>query len=508
MQESKILEYLDIFVEAVISQQVNEMFRESAEDTLTRYVNIPTVERKRTALHMAAQNNRRVKSSQLLSSRLLDLKANYTLVDVDNQGLLHICASHGNVALLSYGYKKLGLPLDAVDVKGRTPLHLAALEGKEQSAGPLIAWAKNVDTKDVDGMTPLHLAALSQNFRIVKHLLIKGATRNVKDTRKKLPRDIAILRNDPDIKKLLDEPCFLAGLNPVRPPIKPIKNDYCQFIFYHFIMLARYGLVAVFILPDLYFPFGCVSLVLFAAVVITFEVVSNMDPGFHEKPTDVTVVDLYQKYYPDFVCAYCEVRRGHNDKHCQYCHRCVKRFDHHCPWIRNCVGGRNQKLFTLFLVFTELDFIYHSAIGVLDFIGLVPHDSPLYENFAQESNGIDRTIALAVSVLCFVCAVIVAPLFWVQVTNFFYKTTTHQRFARGNASRKEPFETSEVSDTQSMLLSQYQEPEFDFLESGVGHTSESILNRDFVTVFDNSGCCGLSKRRRLTVAEPSSKDEI
>jgi hypothetical protein len=405
--------------------------------------------------------------------------------------------------LLSYAYKKLHLQLEEADIRGRTPLHLAALEGKEQSAGPLIAWSSDVDVKDGDGMTPLHLAALSQNFRIVKHLLIRGATRNVKDSRLKLPRDIAILRNDLDIKKLLDEPCLLADLNPIRPPVKPIKNDYCQFLFYHFIMLARYALVMAFIMPDLYFPIGVVSLLLFTAVFVCFELVSNLNPGFIEKEEECSVTDLYQKYYPDFVCAYCEVRRGHNDKHCQYCHRCVKRFDHHCPWIRNCVGVRNQKLFTLFLTLTELDFIYHFLIGVLDFIAVLPHNDPLYLNsFADVEGSIDRQIALAVSVLCFICAVVVAPLFWVQLTNLIYNTTTHQRFAK--AGKTETSMVSENSDTQSMLLSQYQEPEFDFLESGVGHSSESILNRDIVTVYESRGCFGLLKRRRLTIAEPST----
>lgn len=458
---------------------------------------------------MAAQNNRRVTLTQLLSSRLLELGADYRLKDAEAQGLLHICASHGNVALLSYAYKKLNLSLEDADARGRTPLHLSALEGKEQSAGPLIAWSTNVDTPDGDGMTPLHLAALSQNFRIVKHLLIRGATRNVKDSRMKLPRDIAILRNDQDIKKLLDEPCLLADLNPIRPPVKPIKNDYCQFLFYHFIMLARYVLVMVFILPDLYFPFGLISLLLFVSVFVSFEIVSNMNPGYIDKAEECSVTELYQKYYPDFVCAYCEVRRGHNDKHCQYCHRCVKRFDHHCPWIRNCVGERNQKLFTLFLILTEIEFIYHFVIGVLDFAGELPHDSPMYNNLFETAEGrIDREIALAVSVLCFLCAFVVAPLFWVQVTNLIYNTTTHQRFANAAKGNTEGRNASESSDTQSMLLSQYQEPEFDFLESGMGHSSESILNRDIVTIYENKGCFGLIKRRRLTIAGPSTfRDE-
>jgi hypothetical protein len=60
MQEAKIIEYFEIFVDTVTSTQVQELFGDKAQESLATYLNITTVERKRTALHMAAQNNRRV----------------------------------------------------------------------------------------------------------------------------------------------------------------------------------------------------------------------------------------------------------------------------------------------------------------------------------------------------------------------------------------------------------------------------------------------------------------
>jgi hypothetical protein len=60
MQEAKIIEYFEIFVQTVTSTQVHDLFGENAQECLATYLNITTVERRRTALHMAAQNNRRV----------------------------------------------------------------------------------------------------------------------------------------------------------------------------------------------------------------------------------------------------------------------------------------------------------------------------------------------------------------------------------------------------------------------------------------------------------------
>lgn len=34
--------------------------------------------------------------------------------------------------------------------------------------------------------------------------------------------------------------------------------------------------------------------------------------------------------------------------------RCVVRFDHYCPWVYNVVGGKNHRVFVVFLTATVL----------------------------------------------------------------------------------------------------------------------------------------------------------
>jgi len=59
----------------------------------------------------------------------------------------------------------------------------------------LLAWDAEVNAEDASGLTPLHLAIKAseelKSTRSVRHLLIKGADRNMKDKMGRTPMDIA-----------------------------------------------------------------------------------------------------------------------------------------------------------------------------------------------------------------------------------------------------------------------------------------------------------------------------
>lgn len=58
----------------------------------------------------------------------------------------------------------------------------------------MLAWKADVNAVDINGITPLHLAIKSaeelKSSRSVRHLLIKGALRNVKDKNNRTPIDV------------------------------------------------------------------------------------------------------------------------------------------------------------------------------------------------------------------------------------------------------------------------------------------------------------------------------
>lgn len=261
--------------------------------------------------------------------------------DFQGQAVTHISASNGQLALLAYFYKELQVPLDLKDNAGRTPLHIAALEGQEQSAGLLIALSIDMNLQDDEGMTPLHLAALSKSYRIVRHLLMRGAKKDIENKAGATPLRVAEQIGAPtQIQEVLEDSLFLSQLNPVRPPIQPVSNSSTTFIFYIVLFTVRYILISVSYVPFVDEWLGFVSFAIFIVTFVCFIIPSRMDPGYVSKEGDKTLVDLYETYNGDFVCPYCEVKRPHSNKHCQHCNRCVKKFDHHCPWIHNCVGAK------------------------------------------------------------------------------------------------------------------------------------------------------------------------
>jgi len=72
-------------------------------------------------------------------------------------------------------------------------LHWAAFAGSELSLGYILAWDAKVNATDAKGQTPLHLAVKSaedlRSTKSIKHLLIKGADKSIKDLTGKKPVD-------------------------------------------------------------------------------------------------------------------------------------------------------------------------------------------------------------------------------------------------------------------------------------------------------------------------------
>jgi len=339
------------------------------------FANRQTTEERKSALYLCTQNNRVVSLIQTLALRLLELGADPSIPDFQGNTCLHAAAARDQVRLVYFYVKVCDVDLGARNAKGRTALHVAALEGADQTASVIIAWSKDLDAKDDWGMTALHLAAFAQCYRVVRHLLMAGAQRSIRDNKSATARDLAITRNNPELADMLKPPSCISSLNPLHTPLQPSSNSYWNFILYHIVFLVRYAVVVLLLIPWVELPLGVGALCCFALSFSLFEVVSITDPGYVTKRENRDFSYLYKKYSPDYVCAYCETKRNKSVRHCQHCNRCVKvpskqHFDHHCPWLHNCVGKRwrlhrNIKLFFLFLSVNVVDFALQLAIGVM-----------------------------------------------------------------------------------------------------------------------------------------------
>jgi len=429
--------------------------------------------------------------------------------DVNGDTVLHIAASRGIAWLLVYFHLQLKMDANDRNARGRTPLHIAALEHQEQIAWLLSNWTSDIDARDGENMTPLHFAALANNYRIVRHLLMSGASRMVEDDQGMTPSDIAMLVRAFDLVKVLNEPSCLAKINPIKAPIKPIKQSKLLFVFFHILFALRYLLVFFFVLPGLSEEFLFTSCFLMAVNSLLYLWVSNKNPGYVESVPDHDLLYLYSIYNMESVCPSCETKRHSSTRHCQHCGKCVKKFDHHCPWINNCVGAGNHRLFTVFIVMLLLDFVYHCALGALDYAEMLPESNVVYHDFFKSTAIVRsrRNIGLAVAILCGICSFPVTSLCLVQIGNLLTGKTTHQRFAHKKATENEPLNTKVTeelpfrvtsSDTSSILIPP-NENDFAFF-SGTTLTA-GALSRDRIKISLRPRCFGLCVNREVTMED-------
>jgi ankyrin repeat protein len=73
-------------------------------------------------------------------------------------------------------------PREGVDSYGRTPLHYAAADSKQEEVARLLADGANVNAQDDNGWSPLHFAAQALSSECTAELLRAGADHSLQDS--------------------------------------------------------------------------------------------------------------------------------------------------------------------------------------------------------------------------------------------------------------------------------------------------------------------------------------
>jgi palmitoyltransferase ZDHHC13/17 len=300
-------------------------------------LNLQTRNLKRTPVFEAVWFNKRVKVIQKIVRKFVEYKPELLGKDADGQTLLHICTICGHLSLLAYFTLELKMSLEVFDNNQRTPLHIAALEGKEAASAFLIPYTENLELRDKNGFTPLQLAAFTSSYRTIRYLIMKGASRKSRTPDYNALEIGQIMTISNDVLNLLKEPACIEYLNPITPPLAKVSNSKNTFYLNIIVFLLRYLIIVLFFYDKLkiylIIPSAMLGILSFTFLIIS----SAVNPGYVSKGSGLA--ELYISHKEEDICAYCSLFKERSMKHCQRCNKCVKKFDHHCPWIHNCVGG-------------------------------------------------------------------------------------------------------------------------------------------------------------------------
>ena len=161
-------------------------------------------ERINASLILAAETNDHDLCKRLLDKRELgELAAKCASRDSLGNTALHIASAKGFLkvceTLLDYGEK---IEINGKNLDGRSPLHLACLNGFKDIALLLVRSGALVNSPDEQGNTPVHLAAVSGNLALVEWFITKSPDLHLKNSSGKTPSD---LTSNPSIKQILEK---------------------------------------------------------------------------------------------------------------------------------------------------------------------------------------------------------------------------------------------------------------------------------------------------------------
>lgn len=121
-----------------------------------------------TTLHFAAKG-----PSLEVTKFILDQNLGVNVKDVKGQSPLHIAAAHGRKNIVEFFVREVGVYVDDLDNSGKTPLHIAAQNGYKDVVELLLKSNANVGIKSFDDFTPLHYAVKNNHMGVIKVLLGK-----------------------------------------------------------------------------------------------------------------------------------------------------------------------------------------------------------------------------------------------------------------------------------------------------------------------------------------------
>ena len=116
---------------------------------------------------------------------------------------LHAAARQGKVDIVKYLIQSSNIDINAMDMKGNTPLHYACMDGNDDVVNLLVSCAADVNASNKDKLSPLHCAARTGKVTICQVLIHEKAEINSKERRFFTPLHFAAQGGYLDVVQLL-----------------------------------------------------------------------------------------------------------------------------------------------------------------------------------------------------------------------------------------------------------------------------------------------------------------
>ena len=191
---------------------------------------------------------------------------------------MHVAAQGDQPLILAY-LNGAGLDPNSLDLKNSLPLHWAAFMGSELAATLLLTWSPPLHQQDSDGQSPLHMACISGNVKIVRSLLIKGASREIRDLKNKRPAEIAQENKNGSLAKMLAKPGILAECD-IKPPLRPPQSSYMSLSVYLLGFVGGGLLHTFYNVPYSNLGISGLFVTMYLISIISFIGISFKDPGY------------------------------------------------------------------------------------------------------------------------------------------------------------------------------------------------------------------------------------
>eukprot|EP00347_Sterkiella_histriomuscorum_P011903 403370656 len=346
---------------------------------------------------------------QSLIKRGADVKA----LDSLGMNVLHYAAMNNQPYPIIL-FKEFGMDLNCVNNQKSTPLHIAIANESYTTILYLLANNADINAQDITGQTPLHIAVVkslqSQSDYLVIKLIMKGASKDIKDFYGKFPQDlIKGLRPRKFIETRFQNLLFIENVEITNLKIEAIKKIFQLLLDSYWLNI--FNLLDIYSTKQILFQIFTIILdvdsetstysidifYLFSLIFFVLTCLTNPgqtqnnrqnsqcqnSPRSYNQAYNQKFSTLLTKYDPKHICPYCENLITQTSKHCYICNQCVLDFDHHCSWVNNCIGKRNHWMFVVFLISTFAQ-IVTTIIVSTSAIGLEPKKS-LRDLFNEDS---------------------------------------------------------------------------------------------------------------------------